>query len=1565
MVAKNPKFEGLHPRAREGEFATKLDVPSWLGKLGDQLVAVATGGKATARKATPSKRSAPAAPKAPAAKATKAAKTATKAAAPGFAEKLDAQALARSVSTLDDKAWAAKLREMDGPQRRRVLDSMTAADLKQRAKGAGLPVSGAKANLVERLDAHVQGKSPKAQQNARVQAATRERVQADIAETRRQQEIAARAPGTRKAGDGAASPEDLARSRQAEIDTKRATAEVAAEVHELVNNGADHVVLRRGIDAAAKRHGLPDADRERLLEAADEAHNVELENAIRAAYRDLGGRPGGNDWVAIADIRDRLGEQYNRHEVDDALRRLEREPGNNIVPQSNQKALTQADRDAAVRIGGQDKHFITIDRAEPRPDPLIVAADDLAAKAGLTRLGTAGETVSYAAASHQAMPGTKLRAGQKVEVVRPGYTARLASGEDVRLSKALVEPAVAKAAPAKSPPPPPPAALRQQLVAAQSVDERLALLRALNLNQAQARRLARDLGVKGQDRSTAEQILPRIAEHFVGEHGLDQRSAERDAAIERATARQRRVDTARAAGRIAAEIVELETRVRDNGWSPTMVGQTLGERLTEAAARERAELNVDHAEVPAGLDEAEAAAKSGDVDRIRAAVANLARANGITLDGRPLDSVTLDRTHHQPVGAATDGEQVAVMRPGVVFTDPQTRERIQLEKAVVAKVDPAKLAEARKRRASLASSKRAPAEKATPAVGDLVPGGMPRKAGDLVAVWRVPGAAPAEGSVAAFDSRGRPKVVDWDGGRREKLRLPDPGVRFARVGSQSHRWLLDPDSLHEAWRDDPRGVVLALQDELDNSLGRNPTLTDVRRRLDELGIETTVADLRKAVSGPAARSTKAATAVASPIPAAPPEVVAQHRTDLHARLANLGRRVPADGTSLDLAARALAAGAAPAAVAKALRADAKDVANREDAETLRLLAADLTRKVPVVPAYINDRGNIDLVKLAEEAGVDIRRWMPAEDDPHGAKYHEEHPWDRRFRYAADKLADPEPTFPRAKVVQHMRDMAARIRQSVKEVKAGQHPAAQNPARAKEAARYIDTGPDAARDLERLADAVEKAKVAPKKRSVTLGGTTLGEVVPVDEAQFREVPIKGSGAALRHRGEAVPVEFQHDRFGGAMAARAGQQARPGLTEPENRALDLYTVAAVADGLNGSLRRGRNVHGETEVPGAGTVDLDQVRRDMDDAIAASTLDRDAVLWRGSVVKSTDLQRLVPGAIYTDLGYLSTAATEAGARHVIDWRKGKLPAGRKQVLFKILAPAGTHGALGHEAADEVVLPRGQQLRVVRLDDSGPTPVVVMEVIQTPQDEAGVARGRHLVDELDYEAVAAGDHGSFTHGNRGDLWLGRILREQGFDGRPRLGSTTDLDQAIADGGIELFRGVTGDRITGETASTRAEQFRSGDLYPGVGRFGNGTYASPDRAVAAGYANGDDAGMLRMVLRRDARTISITDLLKLRAKSGATRAGRDLNEREEVELSKLDPTDVDAAIAVRRKYDELRKGLGPRGRVASDLGRLAALLGYDAVVVPTSYRGHGGSNGVDEYVILNRTALTVQEAGK
>jgi hypothetical protein len=82
-----------------------------------------------------------------------------------------------------------------------------------------------------------------------------------------------------------------------------------------------------------------------------------IEARIRAAYATLARRPG--TWVGLAEVRSLLGD-VPRADVDGTLRRLFLTNGVNLIPESNQKTLTQQDRDAAVTIGDQDKHLLWI-----------------------------------------------------------------------------------------------------------------------------------------------------------------------------------------------------------------------------------------------------------------------------------------------------------------------------------------------------------------------------------------------------------------------------------------------------------------------------------------------------------------------------------------------------------------------------------------------------------------------------------------------------------------------------------------------------------------------------------------------------------------------------------------------------------------------------------------------------------------------------------------------------------------------------------------------------------------------------------------------------------------------------------------------------------------------------------------------------------------------------------------------------------------------------------------------------------------------------------------------------
>lgn len=81
---------------------------------------------------------------------------------------------------------------------------------------------------------------------------------------------------------------------------------------------------------------------------------------VRAAYRELAVTPG--DWVGLADLRELL-DEIDREVVDEALRALVRQPDVRIIPVANSKALTARDRAAAVRIGDEENHALSIGAA--------------------------------------------------------------------------------------------------------------------------------------------------------------------------------------------------------------------------------------------------------------------------------------------------------------------------------------------------------------------------------------------------------------------------------------------------------------------------------------------------------------------------------------------------------------------------------------------------------------------------------------------------------------------------------------------------------------------------------------------------------------------------------------------------------------------------------------------------------------------------------------------------------------------------------------------------------------------------------------------------------------------------------------------------------------------------------------------------------------------------------------------------------------------------------------------------------------------------------------------------
>jgi hypothetical protein len=89
-----------------------------------------------------------------------------------------------------------------------------------------------------------------------------------------------------------------------------------------------------------------------------------LEKQIRAAYYDLSVKP--QDWVRLArlmahkELSVLYADVVDVATVKDALFGMYKRGEIVLVPESNRKMLTPADRALAVRVGGEDNHLMAI-----------------------------------------------------------------------------------------------------------------------------------------------------------------------------------------------------------------------------------------------------------------------------------------------------------------------------------------------------------------------------------------------------------------------------------------------------------------------------------------------------------------------------------------------------------------------------------------------------------------------------------------------------------------------------------------------------------------------------------------------------------------------------------------------------------------------------------------------------------------------------------------------------------------------------------------------------------------------------------------------------------------------------------------------------------------------------------------------------------------------------------------------------------------------------------------------------------------------------------------------------
>ncbi|MFC3453830.1 hypothetical protein [Amycolatopsis speibonae] len=119
--------------------------------------------------------------------------------------------------------------------------------------------------------------------------------------------------------------------------------------------GSALYVLLNGLGRHLRREKLRLAD---LFMPDVELTTEEIETRIRIAYRKLSDAP--RDWVGLVDLRPMLGE-VSTVDVDAVLKELSRSGQVRLVPESNRKTLTAAAHAAAVRIGGEDNHLLSIE----------------------------------------------------------------------------------------------------------------------------------------------------------------------------------------------------------------------------------------------------------------------------------------------------------------------------------------------------------------------------------------------------------------------------------------------------------------------------------------------------------------------------------------------------------------------------------------------------------------------------------------------------------------------------------------------------------------------------------------------------------------------------------------------------------------------------------------------------------------------------------------------------------------------------------------------------------------------------------------------------------------------------------------------------------------------------------------------------------------------------------------------------------------------------------------------------------------------------------------------------
>jgi hypothetical protein len=149
---------------------------------------------------------------------------------------------------------------------------------------------------------------------------------------------------------------------------KRCEAELAGERPEGSGHlgGAFYLVLD-GISRFLRRENKilahvfqPETTAATPKPAAPRPADPVTDKKIATLYRRLADKQG--DWVRLAELRPLL-NGTTRADVDIVLKTMSKAGQAHLAPDPDRKSLTTADREAAIRIGGEDNHLLVVEQS--------------------------------------------------------------------------------------------------------------------------------------------------------------------------------------------------------------------------------------------------------------------------------------------------------------------------------------------------------------------------------------------------------------------------------------------------------------------------------------------------------------------------------------------------------------------------------------------------------------------------------------------------------------------------------------------------------------------------------------------------------------------------------------------------------------------------------------------------------------------------------------------------------------------------------------------------------------------------------------------------------------------------------------------------------------------------------------------------------------------------------------------------------------------------------------------------------------------------------------------------